>query len=351
MPLTPSIHKKDKSELIALWQTFLLHYLEKHKVLPHHDAALPLLMAIQRLASAENLALSKQPDNILKILFKSLLHYLTKVTDIETLLKDEDLLEISAESVMEPVRKTLDRHAQRNVRLSLAVGDYDSLPLYESEPYIELQDHHVTRLMPEGNAQFFILGAYRFGNRDHLKLTIATLKEMLHDPAKKVIILPIGPVHWRSLTFYRGEDGGLSCELFDSVGIKSAKKLASWLTRLLKKVGEPTMPRQYLGPVIKQKLSEDSYACGDFVVARAHQVAKHYNQHVARGHRVNFNQALVDVLSQQGNQLDALRQALVAYSIHQAEFDNLTRGVVFEQPARQERVESDWSTAIELSLT
>lgn len=235
-------------------------------------------------------------------------------------------------------------------------GDFETQPLHQSPPDMELTEIHIKKLQPNLALTRYQFDESAIENQDvsrdasgrpivltegsPLDIIDAIRRDNYHGgidailkpsglPTSlsaahiKTIIIPVGPGHWRNIIIHKSEDKNfkLDIEIFDSMGPGSAKELAGLVHHLLRsceltlnRLRPASLPQlkleanttlRFVGPKNPQR--GEGYSCGDYVIANMHQIALAMG---LPGSEVD----IVRTLEEKGNQKGALRTTMQEHS-------------------------------------
>ncbi len=259
-----------------------------------------LLKEVNEIAALAYIALNRQSETFITELFRQ----------IECHKDKEDMtgLPIQIYGVLSEI---LDRESEDDRRNHRNQGVFDEKHIHVRGRTEQMQNHDMGALMPEPTGHIEVLGTV-----DRLEVSarsnqqskiLVSLKEgidlALQNENIKHIIIPVGPGHRRGvyLTKPATPDEKYNVEVFDPFGSGGAMALASFVETFLSHsgIGPEKQNMTFSGPLKPQR---DGYACGDFTCAYSHRMMKQFG-----APEEAYNQALIDVLDEQGNAGGVLR--------------------------------------------
>ncbi|KTD02915.1 hypothetical protein [Fluoribacter gormanii] len=280
-----------------------------------------LLDAVNTLAANNNVRLKAQSDAVLKLLGSQLKQSF-----------DESSISSVASSIYSMIGEQMDRETDENRRKHRAQGHFDQKYIHQRSIHDELQDHDMTLLMPKSHGDIEVLApANRFDpgaiNASQEGITLA-----LNNKKIKHILISIGPGHWRGIYLTKPNEFSdkYELELFDPYGPSGADAIRNITLDILKKCGinEYQITIKLTGPTHPQ---QDGYACGDFTYAYSHKKMKDWG-----AFKTAYNQQIITVLEDKGNEGDALRHASREESRKQAGPAQISKQTQFEEREKQE---------------
>src|SRR3990167_5607197 len=143
----------------------------------------------------------------------------------------------------------------------------------------DMEDRHITSLMPNSTGSIAVFGPINAGNPE--EIITKEIKLKLQDPQVKHLIIPIlqkgqgNNTHWQCLYITRGKKGG-KIELYDP--IYDADVENPFVTKTINQVKKLLPAVRKIDVLHSEKPQQtDSYSCGDYVVAHAHEMYSKFN--------------------------------------------------------------------------
>lgn len=266
-----------------------------------HTKRLSVLKKINSFCARESVALNRQSEKCLDILYSGL---------AQMSAQDEDTI---AEQIFQAIEEQLNIESGRNQVATRSAGAFNGALIHRRGIFEQLEDHDMTALMPKTSKTIDVLAPV--DQQQPIAPIIEGLRQAISNEQIKHIFIAIGPNHWRGvyITKPTPPDQTYHVELFDPFGTPASQRdkgLQTFVMGLLRNVRININKNElrHTGPRIPQK---DGYACGDFVCAYSH-LKMQLIDNTAR-----VNQTLINALSQgNGNSRDnhPLRDAIRAES-------------------------------------
>ncbi|GGI88295.1 hypothetical protein [Legionella impletisoli] len=255
-----------------------------------------LIRKVNLKMAAEDCPLASQSEKVLGLFFK-------RITELQV----APDLDIATGVIVDEINQALLKETKLIQRQHQQQGHYSQLGIHRRSLRDQMQDHDITRFMPQSEGNIDVLAPVN--RMSPISPVVEGLKQALANPAIEHIFMAIGPGHWRGFYLSKPKEIGknFSLELFDPYGPIGARAIKPFADQMLTACGlQPSQVTvQFSGPLIPQT---DGYACGDFTCAYSH---KKKNQLGNFGH---YNASLVQVLDEQGNKGNQLRKTFQSLS-------------------------------------
>ena len=228
-----------------------------------------LLEKVIRLAAKNDIALDKQRDDYFNIVLDAVCTLQPSISEGELQQQAERTWRQMDEKLREDSRIALAHHANDARQFT-----DDQIPLHQhdNKNNMWLINKYIEHLMPKETPQFVVLTPIMRNS-----LQTIELRNYLNNPRVESIVLPVGPGHWRLVHIkkeHSDDNPSLTVSIFDSFGQDSAKSITLNVTEWLHT--QTTLPYKILYDAPEHP-QHDGYSCGDFVIAKAHQLAQDAN--------------------------------------------------------------------------
>ncbi len=265
-------------------------YRNSAPIQPHQEN---LFNAINQLAAKNDIRLSEQSENVIKLLFSR----------VKATANNVDMAAASQAIYNQLEKEWNVNERQRNLASHKAQGQFDIKPLHLRGLKDQMQDHDMTQIMPKSTPHIEVLAVFNPKDKSTTPAMTGAISTAMSDSQIKHIVIPIGPGHWRGiyLTKPAGDSTKYGLELFDPYGPAGAARIKDDTINLLKQCGinEDQLNITYTGPNHPQN---DYYACGDFTCAHTHKKMQEFG-----AKNSEYNPVLIETLDTSGNRDDSLR--------------------------------------------
>lgn len=199
-------------------------------------------------------------------------------------------------------------------------GHYDNRPLHELSFCEQMQDNHLTALMPKSDPKRGIDVLAPVNQND--SGLVGAMKEALinilqNEQQIHYVVMAVGPGHWRGVYLIKPQNdtSKYQLEIFDPMGPHGAKTIERFVLDLLG-IDESRIDISFSGPPHPQR---DGYACGDFTCSYSHKKMLDFGASCP-----SWANELINMLEQNGNTKHMLRCTTRKISAELSEEHNYT---------------------------